>query len=32
VIGVQQRIGALIRAYDEQGFHRTGTAVDQAAA
>src|SRR5262249_35920610 len=23
------RIGGLIRAYEEQGFHRTGTAVDQ---
>jgi len=26
---VQQRIGAIIRAYEEQGFHRTGTGVDQ---
>jgi hypothetical protein len=26
---VQQRIGALIRAYEEQGFHRTGTDVDR---
>jgi hypothetical protein len=26
---VRQRIGALIRAYEEQGFHRTGTAVDR---
>src|SRR5215831_15959746 len=26
---VQQRIGTVIRAYEEQGFHRTGTAVDQ---
>jgi len=26
---VQQRIGAVIRAYEEQGFHRTGTAVDR---
>ena len=25
---VQQRIGAIIGAYAEQGFHRTGTAVD----
>jgi hypothetical protein len=25
---VQQRIGALIRAYEEQGGHRTGTEVD----
>jgi hypothetical protein len=25
---VQRRIGDLIRAYEEQGFHRTGTAVD----
>jgi hypothetical protein len=27
---VQQRIGTVIRAYESQGFHRTGTAVDQA--
>ena len=26
---MQQRIGAVIRAYEEQGFHRTGTAVDR---
>ena len=26
---VQQRIGAVIRAYEEQGFHRTGTDVDR---
>jgi hypothetical protein len=26
---VQQRIGALIRAYENQGFHRTGTDVDR---
>jgi hypothetical protein len=26
---VQGRIGPFIRAYEEQGFHRTGTAVDQ---
>jgi hypothetical protein len=26
---VQQRIGAIIHAYEEQGFHRTGTDVDQ---
>jgi hypothetical protein len=26
---VQRRIGDLIRGYEEQGFHRTGTAVDQ---
>jgi len=26
---VQRRIGSVIRAYEEQGFHRTGTAVDQ---
>ena len=25
---MQQRIGAIIGAYAEQGFHRTGTAVD----
>lgn len=27
---VQQRIGSVIRAYEAQGFHRTGTAVDHA--
>jgi hypothetical protein len=27
---VQQRIGSVIRAYESQGFHRTGTPVDQA--
>lgn len=26
---MQQRIGDVIRAYDEQGFHRTGTDVDR---
>ena len=26
---MQQRIGTVIRAYAEQGFHRTGTAVDR---
>lgn len=26
---MQQRIGTIIRAYEEQGFHRTGTAVDR---
>src|ERR1700730_1472777 len=26
---VQQRIGAIIRAYENQGFHRTGTEVDR---
>jgi hypothetical protein len=26
---VQQRIGTVIRAYEEQGYHRTGTAVDR---
>ena len=26
---VHQRIGAVIRAYEEQGFHRTGTDVDR---
>jgi hypothetical protein len=26
---VQRRIGTVVRAYEEQGFHRTGTAVDQ---
>jgi hypothetical protein len=26
---VQQRIGAVIRAYEQQGFHRTGTDVDR---
>lgn len=29
---MQQRIGTVIRAYQEQGFHRTGTAVDWASA
>jgi hypothetical protein len=29
---VRQRIGALIRAYEEQGWHRTGTDVDRASA
>jgi hypothetical protein len=29
---VQQRIGDLIRAYEEQGHHRTGTAVDRKSA
>ena len=29
---MQHRIGALIRAYEEQGCHRTGTAVDRASA
>ena len=29
---MRERIGALIRAYEEQGFHRTGTAVDQLSA
>lgn len=29
---MQQRIGAVIRAYDAQGFHRTGTDVDRASA
>lgn len=27
---MQQRIGAVIRAYESQGFHRTGTEVDRA--
>ena len=27
---MQQRIGGVIHAYEEQGFHRTGTAVDRA--
>jgi hypothetical protein len=27
---VQRRIGTVVRAYEEQGLHRTGTAVDQA--
>jgi hypothetical protein len=27
---VQRRIGTVVRAYEEQGFHRTGTAVDRA--
>jgi hypothetical protein len=26
---VQRRIGTIVRSYEEQGFHRTGTAVDQ---
>jgi hypothetical protein len=26
---VQRRIGTVIRAYEKQGFHRTGTTVDQ---
>jgi hypothetical protein len=26
---VRRRIGTVIRAYEEQGFHRTGTTVDQ---
>ena len=26
---MQRRIGTVIRAYEHQGFHRTGTAVDQ---
>jgi len=29
---VQQRIGAVIQTYAEQGFHRTGTAVDRTSA
>jgi hypothetical protein len=29
---VQQRLGTIIRAYEEQGFHRTGTAVDRLSA
>ena len=29
---VQQRIGAVIRGYEEQGFHRTGTDVDRMSA
>src|SRR5882757_10659055 len=29
---VQQRIGAVIRAYENQGFHRTGTDVDRMSA
>lgn len=29
---MQQRIGAVIRAYEEQGWHRTGTAVDRQSA
>jgi hypothetical protein len=29
---VQRRIGNLIRAYEEQGLHRTGTAVDRISA
>ena len=27
-LSVRQRIGAVVRAYDEQGYHRTGTPVD----
>jgi hypothetical protein len=30
--GVQQRIGALIHSYEEQGLHRTGTDVDRKSA
>ena len=29
---MQQRIGAVIRAYEEQGIHRTGTTVDRMSA
>jgi hypothetical protein len=29
---VRERIGAVIRAYEEQGIHRTGTAVDRISA
>ena len=29
---MRERIGALIRAYETQGFHRTGTAVDRLSA
>ena len=29
---MRERIGALIRAYEEQGFHRSGTAVDELSA
>lgn len=29
---MQKRIGTVIRAYDEQGFHRTGTEVDRRSA
>src|ERR1043166_4504043 len=29
---VQQRLGAVIRAYEQQGFHRTGTDVDRVSA
>ena len=29
---MRQRIGTLIRVYEEQGFHRTGTAVDELSA
>ena len=29
---MRERIGALIRAYEAQGFHRTATAVDEASA
>jgi len=31
-LSVRQRIGALLRAYEDQGFHRTGTAVDDLSA
>ena len=31
-LSVRERIGALIRAYENQGFHRTGTAVDRLSA
>jgi len=31
-LNVRQRIGTVIRAYDEQGVHRTGTAVDRISA
>ena len=31
-LSVQRRIGALIRAYEDQGYHRTGTAVDRSSA
>src|SRR6476646_10157112 len=30
--GVEQRVAAVIRAYDAQGNHRTGTEVDKASA
>ena len=26
---MQRRIGTVVRSYEEQGFHRTGTAVDR---